>query len=160
MQRNFKAMWTPGMESIFKGANPQEVANEIYSISDTPTKHQIVDRARDEASAMHNLFEWDNEVAGEKWREEQASCILRHLKVTFIDAHPDGDDDKKLFQPVRLFYGDPVKSEGFRSIITIMENKEQYKQLLERAKVELKSFRTKYAMLTELKAVFDVIDRV
>ena len=43
---------------------------------------------------------------------------------------------------------------------TFMENKEQYKQLLERAKMELKSFRAKYAMLTELEAVFDVIDRV
>ena len=159
MQPNFKAMWTPGMESIFKGADPQAVASEIYSISDTPTKHQVVEKARDEHSAMHGLFEWDNEIAGEKWREEQASHIMRHLKITFVNAHPDGEEKKK-YQPVRLFYGDPVKSEGFRSIITIMENKDQYNQLLARAKMELKAFRNKYSMLKELEAVFDVIDTI
>lgn len=159
MQQNFKAMWTPGMESIFKGVDPQAVASEIYSVSDTPTKHQIVEKARDENSAMHCLFEWDDTVAAERWREEQAGHVLRHLKVTFVDAHPDDGKEKK-YQPVRLFYGDPVKSEGFRSIITIMQNKDQYQQLLEKAKIELKSFRSKYAMLKELQAVFDIIDKI
>jgi hypothetical protein len=35
-----------------------------------------------------------------------------------------------------------------------------YNQLLERAKMEIKSFRKKYAMLNELEALFDVIDQI
>ena len=154
-----KAMWTPGMESIFKGADPQAVAEEILSIGDEPTKHEIVEKARDSHSAMHSLFEWDNDVAAEKWREEQAGHVMRHLKITYTDG---GDGEKepttKTMQPVRLFYGNPTTSSGFVSIVKVMDDADLYRQLLDRAKSELSSFQQKYKMLKELQPVFEAID--
>ena len=61
---------------------------------------------------------------------------------------------------MKLFYGNPLEKEGFAAITTIMQNKDMYDQLLERAKMEIKSFRKKYAMLKELEALFDVIDMI
>ncbi len=154
-----KAMWEPGQESLMKGKDPQRIANEIYSISDEPTKKQIVDKARDESTELHGLFEWNNDIAAEKYREEQAGFILRKLKVTFIQT----DDEKEPIQtkvPVRMFYGNPVESSGFVSIVKIMGNGEMYNALLERAKAELKSFKNKYAMLKELEAIFEMIDEL
>lgn len=153
-----KAMWEPGSRI---SADPQKVADEIYSISDEPTKKQIVDKARDESSEMHGLFEWNDDVAAEKYREEQAGWILRKLKVEFIKDDENGELEKIQTKiPVRAFYGNPVEKSGFISIVKIMGDDEMYDALLERAKQELKSFKLKYAMLKELDAIFEMIDEL
>ena len=156
-----EAMWAPDFVKFAKGADPQKVANEIFSISDEPTKKQIVDMARDENSEMHELFEWNDDVAAEKYREEQAGWILRHLKVTFIKG--DSAEEKTEIStkiPVRMFYGNPVEKSGFASIVKIMGNSDMYNALLERARMELRAFRNKYAMLKELETIFEMIDNL
>lgn len=156
-----KAMWEPDFVRLAKGADPQKVADEIYSISDEPTKKQIVDKARNKKSAMHNLFEWNNDIAAEKYREEQAGWILRKLKVTFIDSDEEEESEKIQTKiPVRMFYGNPVEKSGFVSIVKIMGDNDMYNALLDRAKQELKSFKLKYAMLKELEAIFEMIDEL
>lgn len=153
-----KAMWEPEWKRFAKGKDPTKVANEIFSISDTPTKDEIVEKAKDPQTEMHDLFEWDDTVAAHAYRKEQAGLILRSLKVEFIH---DSEMEKPLVStPVRLFYGNPVENEGFVSITTIMKDDDMYSKLLERAKMEIKSFRKKYAMLKELEALFDVIDHI
>ena len=155
------AHWEKGFEGFFHNKDPKKVAEEIYSISgseEEPTKAQIVEKARDETSELHDLFEWNDSVAAEKWREDQAGHILRTLKVTFVKN--DAPQEKREPIPVRLFYGNPQKKEGFVSIVRIMGNEELYAQLLERAKAELQSLRKKYAMLQELAPVFEMIDEL
>lgn len=154
-----KAMWEPGFEGIFKYKDPQKVADEIFSISDEPTKAQIVEKARDEDTELHDLFEWNDTVAAGKWREEQAGQIMRCLKVTFVKEEHEPPDRTQMI-PVRLFYGNPQKRDGFASIVKIMGNDEMYQQLLDRAKNELVSFRKKYSMLKELAPVFEMIDEL
>lgn len=154
-----KAMWEPGWVRFSKGKDPQKVADEIFAISDEPTKEQIVEMARDPEKECHDLFEWDDTTAAQNWRKEQAGLILRNLKVEFIQEL-DLDVEPKKFTPCRLFYGNPVNTEGFVAITKVMGNKDMYDQLLERAKMEIKSFRKKYAMLKELDALFEMIDMI
>lgn len=152
-----KAMWEPGSHLTARGTDPQMVADEIFGISDAPTADEIVSMASDPDKESHKLFDWDDAIAGPKWRKEQARLVLRKLKVEYIHES-DLDVEPKKFTPCRLFYGNPVEKEGFVAITTIMGNKDMYEQLLERAKMEIRSFRKKYAMLKELEALFDVID--
>jgi len=155
-----KAMWTPGMESLFKGADPQCVAEEILSIGDEPTNREIVEKARDENSAMHVLFEWNNDIAAEKWRETQAGHIMRHLKISYTESSREEDEpETKTIKPVRLFYGNPTEGSGFVSIMKVMSDADMYHQLLARAKSELNAFREKYKMLKELQPVFEAIEK-
>ena len=154
-----KAMWEPEWKRFAKGTDPQKVADEIFSISDTPTASQIVEMARDPEKESHVLFEWNDTLAAQEWRKEQARLVMRNLKVEFVHEETDSDERKK-FTPVRLFYGNPVEKEGFAAITTIMENKDMYDQLLDRAKMEIKSYRKKYSMLKELEPLFDVIDKL
>lgn len=154
-----KAMWEPGSKLVARGTDAQKVADEVFSISDTPTTDEIVEMASNPETESYKLFDWDDSVAGPKWRKEQARLVMRVLKVEFIHDETM-DEQKKEFTPVRLFYGNPVEDKGFVAITTIMENKDMYQQLLERAKMEIKSFRKKYAMLKELEALFDVIDQI
>lgn len=154
-----KAMWEPGWKRYAKGKDPQKVADEIFSISDTPTADEIVDMASNPETESHDLFDWDDAIAGPKWRKEQANKILQNLKVEFVQSD-DKPEGQKTFTPVRLFYGNPCERKGFVAVTTIMGNKDMYEQLLERAKMEIKSFRKKYAMLKELEALFDMIDMI
>ena len=154
-----KAMWEPGSQRTARGTDPQVVADEIFSISDSPTAEQIVNMASDPDKESYKLFDWDDAVAGPKWRKEQARLVMRSLKVEFIQD-TNLDVEPKKFTPCRLFYGNPIESEGFVAITKIMGNKDMYQQLLERAKMEIKSFRKKYAMLKELEALFEMIDTI
>lgn len=156
----FKAVWEPGYERFFKNKDPQAIAEEIYSISDSPTKEQIVDKARDENSELHDLFEWDDAVAAEEWRQEQAKNILRKLKVEFIQGDGEKEPATKEFRPVRLFFGNPNDRKGFVSIFKIMEDKETYQNLLNKAKAELVAFENKYKMLEELNPIFEIIHKL
>lgn len=155
-----KAMWEPGFSALYKNKDPQVIAEEIYSISDEPTKEQIVDKARDENSELHDLFEWDDSVAAEKYRGFQANKLLSVLKVTFINDTAEDEPSMKVMEPVRMFYGNPSGGEGFVSIVKIMGNKDMYAQLLERARAELQSFKKKYNILKELEPIFEMIDNL
>lgn len=155
-----KAMWTPDWEKFANGADAQKVANEIFAISDKPTKEQIVDMARDPKTESNKLFEWNDTIAAERYRKEQAGWALRHLKVEFIKDDEDLENALIPSAPVRLFYGDPIKNEGFVAITTVLKDNDMYQSLLEKAKSEIKSFRVKYSVLKELKPLFDVIDEI
>jgi hypothetical protein len=50
------------------------------------TPQLLVDAARPDDSPLHNRFEWDDEVAGEKYRLDQAREIIRSVKVVYRDA--------------------------------------------------------------------------
>ena len=154
-----KAMWAPDWARYSRGTDAQKVANEIYGISDTPTTEQIVEMASNPETESFKLFDWDNDVAGPKWRKYQAGLIMRSLKVEFIQGD-DEEEKPKQYEPVRLFYGDPTQKEGFVAITTVMKDKDVYEKLLEKAKMEIKSYRKKYSMLKELTPLFEVIDAI
>ena len=157
-----KAMWAPDSGTTNRGTDPEKVAGEIFSISDTPTASEIVNMASDPGKESYKLFDWDDAVAGPKWRLHQASKILGALKVEFVkkETEPDWKEKEKII-PVRLFYGNPMEEQkGYAAITTIMANDDMYQQLLERAKMELRAFQKKYLILTELESIFDLIDQL
>lgn len=44
-------------------------------------KQQIVDAARDPESLLHSCFTWDDELAGEKFRLQEAGELVRELRI-------------------------------------------------------------------------------
>lgn len=53
------------------------------------TPQLVVDTARDPGHPLHARFEWDDQVAGEKWRLEQASQLLRVVKLPPAPGRPE-----------------------------------------------------------------------
>ena len=153
-----KAMWEPGSSVVSRNTDPQKVADEIYSISDTPTTDEIISMASDPETESYKLFDWDDAVAGPKWRRVQARYVMHSLKVEFVNDGREPEEPTRVMEPVRMFYGNPTGEDGFASIVKIMGNKDMYEQLLERAKAELQAFKKKYAMLKELQDLFEMID--
>ncbi len=58
----------------------------------------VVDTARDPEHPLHSRFEWDDSVAAEKWRLEQASQLLRVVK---LPADPLRPGDLRAFVAVK-----------------------------------------------------------
>lgn len=152
------AFWKPDVESIFKKANAQKVAEEIMSVSDQPTREQIVEMARDKNKESHKLFEWNNKAAADKYRLIQAGKIVTALCIEYKGLNEIKNPDRNQV-PLRLLYNID-NGTGYTPIIEIVKNEDNYRKLLDRAKDELKSFKMKYSMLNELGAVFSEIDKL
>ena len=84
--------------------DPMKAGKEINSISNKSkyvTPDLIVSFAsRNKDSELHKYFEWDNEIAGKKYRLSQASHLLRCITIEKIGAVSKG---KKEIIFVRAF---------------------------------------------------------
>lgn len=142
------AAWKSGCRI---SADAQKVADEILAIGKSATTAQILDKARDEKTELHKCFDWDDAEAAEKWRLQQARHIVCNLVIKEKTDAPKPE--------VRVFFKTDNES-GYKPTVLIMQDKDEYRKLLDRALAELNSFRSKYKTLVELDGVFDAIDKV
>lgn len=56
----------------------------INTIFGKLTPELIVDTAREKNNPLHPLFDWDDSVAAEKWRLQQARTVLNNIEITVI----------------------------------------------------------------------------
>ena len=112
------------------------------------TAKNLVDISRPEDAPLHNEFEWDDAKAGENWRQQQARCIINSLIVVSPETQ----------KPVRKFFNIVSEDRKYESIEAVMQSVDKRDMLLRKAMSELSAFRKKYAHLSELAKVFDVID--
>jgi hypothetical protein len=70
----------------------EKVAEELKKIEKTSgllNAQEVVDSARPASSSLHGFFEWDDEVAANKFRLNQARVLVRNIKLKVID--PDSN---------------------------------------------------------------------
>lgn len=113
----------------------------------------IVDFARDEKTALHSQFDWEDSDAARKWRLEQARRVVQiHVTVT-----EEGS------APVRAFISlstDRREGRGYRALEDVLSDEAFTKQMLEDALSELNATRRKYKELKALAGVWDAVDQV
>jgi len=116
----------------------------------------VLESARNKDSVLHPCFEWNNEIAAEKYRESQAGFIIRNLVVRVESANVS--ENKTC---VRAFVNIQTEtSSEFLSVRKVLADDELRVQLLESAKKELQFFKDKYSTLEELAEVFEAIEKV
>lgn len=134
----------------FVKADAQKVGEEILAIGNDVTPQQVLEKARNESTELHKCFEWDDAIASEKYRLIQARDVIRFLVIEEETVPTDRPE-------VRVMYKTD-NTTGYKPIKVIMQDKTEYEKLLERAWAELRAFKAKYAMLTELEEIFSLID--
>jgi hypothetical protein len=78
----------------------------IYLDHGKLTPDIVVDEARPVDSPLHPRFEWDDTVAGEAWRREQAHRLIQSVRVTFCpETESEGPHDVRAFHAVRTEKG-------------------------------------------------------
>jgi hypothetical protein len=135
-----------------------EAGAEIEKCKDTGgfiTPSAVVRRARDETSAIHGCFEWNDARAAERYRLDQAGELIRNIVTVKLthEAQPP--------VTVRAFVNIKGEDErGYKMLSAVVKNCDEYAYLLDCAKKELQAFERKYAALTELGSVFMAIREV
>ena len=135
------------IKGLYK-ADAQKVADEIGEGSVTP--EEVLEKAKDKNSELHKCFEWDDSIAAQKYRLQQARAIIVNLVYA-----PRTEDE----HPVRCFQITTEKH-TYRPTTQVLVQEDEYKALLKRAKAELEAFKRKYHTLTELEAIFEAMERI
>ena len=134
----------------------QIVGEEIEKIEaekGVVTARDIVDRARPKNSPIHDLFEWDNKIAAEKWRLHTATQVLCCLVKTDEDSTP-----QKAY--VNIEVKEATKTGIYANIKKAMSDAETREVVLQNALNELKAFKAKYSHLSELAKIFEEIENL
>lgn len=149
----FKYEWS-GFKYAVSAQTVGEECEKIEARDGAVTQESLVDSARSEGSAIHGLFEWDDRIAGEKWRLNQARVILSNLKVTVLDS--GGQEPQK----VRAYLNpNPIDARAsYFNVQQSMQDLDLRSGVLARAEKELRCFTEKYRTLTELCTIFDSIE--
>ncbi|MFA4972871.1 MAG: hypothetical protein WC683_09675 [bacterium] len=112
----------------------------------------VVNFARDPKTALHEHFEWDDNLAAEEYRLEQARKIIR-VQIIQLDGHP---------LPIRA-YVSLEKDRGrdsYRPITRVLEDKMLRAELMAQALREAKAWALRYEQLEELAEVFSAIEKI
>lgn len=146
-------IWASGYgEQKYKGVSAPKVLEEIESIGESATPQQIVDKARDEGTELHKCFTWNDAVAAEKWRLEEARQIRYFLRIQ-DDQKPDAP------QYHALYY--TGSGEGYKTADRVFTVPDEYAALLARARGELKAFAKKYHTLKDdLGEILELIEQL
>lgn len=110
-------------------ADPNAVGKEIAALRDESGNvavPAVVDSAREAASAMHPLFEWDDARAAQLQREDRARYILRSIVPVVVNTRTEEEevlprrlyvaayrgshdmDDAGIYRAIPLVVGDPA----------------------------------------------------
>jgi len=130
-------------------ANATDAYAEISKLSKI-TPQNVVELARDEKSILHNDFEWNDAIAGEKYRKMQAAEMIRMFVFTPV---------KENNEPTRVFEISTQKN-VYKPTKLILKNEDEYQNLLKSALLELNNFKRKYHRLTELEKIFEAIEEI
>lgn len=146
-EEKFTATWK--LPGLYK-ADAQTVASEIIEIGESATPAQILEKARDESSELHLLFEWDDSVAAEKYRLYQAKQIVCNLviKETVSASKP----------PIRFFCS-PVNGSGYRKTYSVFRNQDQYQTMLNKLTKEAKAWSQRAKRFSELEEIVTAVER-
>ena len=135
----------------FYKQDANEVGRELEKI-EVLIPENVVNVARDENNILHDMFEWDDSIAGEKYRKQQASKIIANISVKVIAE----DKPNKL---VRAFVT-TKKNSGFKPIEKVVKDVDQYALLLDKAYRELNYIKIKYENLKEIQELLENIPRL
>jgi len=135
-------------------ADANKVGKELENIGVKDiTNKDVLEYAKNHRdSELAKCFDWDNESAGNKWRLHQATTILTNISIII--------DDKEPVSKTRVYVSAKSKDEEkrvFKKLVDVLEDDEEYKQLLAKASDELNTCEQKYRELIKLQDLKDII---
>ena len=125
-------------------ANAQLVGEELEKLESAGelTADEVLEFAKNNPdSETYKCFEWDDSVAGEKYRRYQASHIMTSISVT-IKSEP------KETQRVYLNIKSSIdNSRKFKNVKEVLKNDKEYQQVLDNAKQAFIRTKEQYELL-------------
>jgi hypothetical protein len=120
----------------------REQMQAVYEEHGRLTAPLVVEAARPEDHPLHHRFEWDDAIAGPRYREVQAADLIRKCKIKFREQ-----EGRKPEGWVRAFHAvrdvDTGES-GYEPVEEIVRSELQTRMLLAQMKHEWQALKRKY----------------
>lgn len=113
------------------------------------TPAELVEASRAEDAPLHPEFEWDDNIAAEEWRKQQARMIINALVTCTTPSA----------EPVRAYFKIEAAPK-YESVQTIISTPDKYTLLLKKACGELAALQRKYKQIKELEPVFKTFEQL
>lgn len=134
--------------------NAQLVGEELEKIefAGELTTDEILNYAKmNQESELYKCFEWDDKIAGEKYRRKQASEILASISVKITGTPVK---TQRVYVNVRTSTDGERKFKNFKEVL---KNDEEYQQVVDKAKRDFINCKEKYETLIEKEDLKEVI---
>lgn len=167
---NITFEWQPWFK---QSANPRAIGERISALAKAHKgripEDELLREAQENASPLHEFFEWDDKKAAERYRSQQARSLLNGLKVTvkIVDKADPSLSTKTTvcFVPeegatTTVYTVSTTRVEAEDNILGLSNREQRPMSRLEKARFELRAFRKRYEDLEELAAVFSAIDEL
>jgi hypothetical protein len=128
-----------------KRADPQKIGTALAKIAEQQkgrlTPPAVVEAARDARNPLHKHFEWNDQLAAESFRLEQARMLIRSVALV-----GDGDTEPA---PAFLSISDKIGT-SYRSMGEIMDSADLQSAVLASAERDLIAFEKRYRQLKDI----------
>lgn len=135
-------VWRKGYPAKVDANTVGEITSMLES-EERLTPEDLLEEARPEESPIHNCFEWNDSIAAEQFRLQQARSMIIALQITRTDE-----------TPVKKYFHITQDTGSYRSIEVLLSSEESREMLIERARKEFLSYQRKYENLKELADLF------
>jgi hypothetical protein len=129
-------------------ADPQKIGEALAKITAKNggrlTPGDVVDAARSEKHPLHHHFEWDNSIAAEAYRLEQARSIIRIVRVTDDEGH---DQAPRAYLSIHDEAGT-----SYRSLADVRSSADLQMVVLRQAERDLAAFQQRFRQLADICA--------
>jgi hypothetical protein len=133
--------------------------DRIARENNTPVPHVaaqvLVDESRPEAAPLHPEFTWDDQIAAEAYRVNEARNIIRSIRV--VENEENGVSAAPNWVSVKL---SDTNESAYVETVTAWSEEAMRKQVLADAIGQLRGLKARYKHLSELGEVFEAIDRL
>lgn len=128
-----------------KRADPQKIGSALAKIAEQQkgrlTPPAVVEAARDTRNPLHKHFEWDDKIAAESFRIEQARMLIRSVALV-------GDEDA---EPAPAFLSISDKGgTSYRAMAEILDSADLQNAVLAAAERDLAAFEKRYRQLKDI----------
>lgn len=117
----------------------------------------VVDESRPEEAPLHPAFEWRDEVAAEKYREDQARQVIRSVRVVREEA-PDKGPLLAYVHVQRPATEEEANPQGYLSTATVMSDADLRQQVIEDAISQYEALHRRYQHIEELAEIHEAIE--
>lgn len=131
-----------------------EICEQLEKSENGLSPKTLLDASRPADAPLHGEFEWDDDIAAEKYREEQARCLIKNLRV--VAAEVDDGTCTRAFVNV-VINGEPGR---FHNVRTVLEDDTLRERLMQKARKDCEMFIEKYKNLQQLSSVIREMRKV
>lgn len=135
--------YKPAAGSKLNKAEAQQVG-EFLERMESFTPSDVVAAARPESSPLHQHFTWDDLVAAEKFRIQEARQLVNHIVV--VVTVQGKQQETKAFHSIVVDSGDEesVPEHRYTTVRIVAKSQDMREQVIQRALTELEGWQARY----------------